>query len=325
MDALLRAVEALFDYVAAINWAPLGLAVVFHLLKIVARTRAWRNILAASYPDTTVRWRSVFGAYAAGVGVNAVLPARGGDVLKLFLVKRRIEGSTYPTLASTLLVETLFDLVVSSLLVAWAIAIGALPGLDVLPRLPQIDWLWLFQHPRVALAVAIATLLAGFALGFWASKRVAAFRRRVAQGFAVLRPPRRYLRTVVPWQTLDWCFRLTTVFLLLRAFGLPASAYNTALVQVTQGLSTALPLTPAGIGTEQALLAYLFRGVAPASQVLSFSVGMKLTLLAVNVVLGAVAIFVMLRTLRWRRAVDRARAAVGAEGPPESSPPTSQR
>jgi uncharacterized membrane protein YbhN (UPF0104 family) len=71
-------------------------------------------------------------------------------------------------------------------------------------------------------------------------------------------------------------------------------------VQVTQSLSTILPLTPAGIGTEQGLLVYVFSGTASASKVLSFSVGMKLVLMTVNLVLGFGAIALMLRTLRWR-------------------------
>ena len=34
--------------------------------------------------------RHVFGAYVVGVGINSVAPARGGDVVKLYLIKHRI-------------------------------------------------------------------------------------------------------------------------------------------------------------------------------------------------------------------------------------------
>ncbi len=325
MAALQRALEAFIDHVTTIGWSAVALAVVFHVLKIVCRTRSWRNILAASYPEVDVRWRSVFGAYVAGVGVNALLPARGGDVLKLYLVKRRVDGSTYPTLASTLLVETLFDVVVASALLAWALTTGVLPGLDVLPRLPDIDWLWIFERPALALAVGVALGVGAIVFWIWASREIAAFRARVAQGFAVLRPPQRYLARVVPWQALDWAFRLATVYCLLIAFGIPANLHNALLVQVTQGLSTILPLTPAGIGTEQALLAYVFRGVAGAGAVLAFSVGMKIVLIAVNVALGFTAILLMLRTLRWRSRVEAERGDGGAAGPSASSRSTSRR
>jgi uncharacterized membrane protein YbhN (UPF0104 family) len=304
VDALVRAADAFFGYLDTIAWSALALALGCHLAKMAVRAMSWRNIIAASYPSSEVRWRSVFGGYVAGVGVNAVLPARGGDLLKLYLVKHRVPGATYPTLGATLVVETLFDFVIASLLVAWALWLGVLPGLDVIPRLPSVDWFWLLRHPRAAVATLIALLVSSFLLGVWASRHIAAFRGRVALGFAVLSPPTRYLRVVVPWQTLDWLFRIGTVYFFLVAFGLAANVHNALLVQVTQSLSTILPLTPAGIGTEQALLVYVFRGTAPLSAVLSFSVGMKLVLIAANVVIGFAAIALMLRTLRWRRVVE---------------------
>ena len=311
MSALLRAFEAFFYHLSAIAWGSLAVALALHVAKTAARTRAWRNIIAASYPAASVRWRSVFGSYAAGVGVNALLPARGGDVLKLYLVKRRVAGSTYPTLASTLLVETIFDLVAAVGFLVWALSLGVLPGLDALPRLPAIDWLWLFQSAEraaVAGAVALVTVTVG---ATWLSRRVATFWNGVAQGFAIVREPRRYAREVALWQAVDWSLRLVTLYFFLRAFGIEPTVYNAALVQVTQSLSTILPLTPAGIGTEQALVVYVLRGTASATELLSFSVGMKLALIAINVVIGFTAIAVMLRTFRWRSVVDQPAEAGG--------------
>ena len=42
-----------------------------------------------------------FGAYLAGVGVNSIVPGRAGDLVKIYLVHRRVEETTYTTLAST--------------------------------------------------------------------------------------------------------------------------------------------------------------------------------------------------------------------------------
>jgi uncharacterized membrane protein YbhN (UPF0104 family) len=304
VHSVVDAFHAFRDYVGSIAYEALALALLCHAMKIVARTRSWRNIVGSAYPDAEVRWRTILGAYLAGVGVNAIVPARGGDVLKLFLVKRRVEGATYPTLAATLLVETIFDVTMATVLLVWALSAGVLPGRDVLPNLPEIDWLYLFQHPRVAAVAGVVALVAVLVLAVVARPKVEAFRDRVSQGFAVLRPPTRYLRLVVPWQALDWTFRLATVYFFLRAFGLHASIENAFRVQVTQSLSTILPLTPGGLGTEQALLVYVFRGDAPTAAVLSFSVGMRIVFITVNVLLGFAAIGLMLRTLRWRRAVD---------------------
>jgi glycosyltransferase 2 family protein len=305
MDGILDATRAFFDGLASVKWVPLALAMLCHLLKVLARTRAWRNIVQAAYPEANVRWRSVYGSYVAGVGVNAIVPARGGDVLKLYLLKHRVEGSAYPTLGATLIVDTLFDTVLATALVAWALAFGFLPGLNVIPRLPPIDWLYLFQHPRLGLVVA-ALLLVSILLGLtWGSRKVKDFGDRVRQGFTILREPREYLQHVALWDAVDWSLRLASVYFFLLAFGLPGGAQNVALVQTTMSLSTALPFTPGGVGTEQALLVYVFQGDAPTSTLLSFSIGMKIVLTVVNVVIGFLAILLMLRTFDWRGHTDR--------------------
>jgi uncharacterized protein (TIRG00374 family) len=311
------AFESFWDGLTSIGWGALALAALLHVVKTAVRARAWRNVLAAAYPDEQVRWRTTWAAYLAGVGVNSLLPARSGDVMRLFVARRGIEGSSYATLASSLLVEAIFDTTVALLLLVWVLSLGVLPSLDVLPSLPSLDWLWIFTEPRAAALLAAGMLIVGFVVGMWAARRVEAFWARVRQGLAVLRTPGRYLRTVVPWQALDWSLRIATIALFLEAFGVPVTPRNAFLAQAAQSLSTALPITPAGIGTEQALLVYVFRGDAPASTLLSFSVGMKVTLIIVNVALGAAAIALALRTLRLRRAVEQARDTprVGSEEP----------
>jgi uncharacterized membrane protein YbhN (UPF0104 family) len=301
---LFEAIEVFFETLTSISWAPLGLAVICHLGRIVARSRAWRNVIAAAYPDTEVEWRQVFGGYVAGVGTNALVPGRGGDLLRLYIVKHRVEGATYPTLGATLLADGIFDFVAASLLLIWALSAGVLPGGEVLPSLPGIDWLWVFKNPGQALVIAgfflaIALVVAGLAYG-----RVTAFWERVRQGLTILRTPRRYLREVALWDAADWALRLVAVFFFLHAFGLPATAYNTFAYQVAGSLSTALPLTPAGIGTEQALLVYVFSGVAASSKILAFSVGVKLVTIAINVTLGVAAVVLMLGSVRWRERVE---------------------
>ena len=309
MQGLLDAISSFFDQLTTIAWPLLGLAVLCHLGRIASRTRAWLNIVRAAYPEAMVRWRDIFGAYAAGIGANAILPGRGGDLLRLYIAKHRVEGSRYPTLGATLLVETILDTLVGSILIGWALATGVLPGLGVLPNLPAIDWLWLLRNPEAAAGVLFLLLVGATVLALFAARRVTEFWQRVRQGFAVLREPRRYVRRVALFQACDWGFRIAGIYFFLRAFGLPADAHNIFVVQVTQSLSTLLPLTPGGIGTEQALLLYLFEGAAASSDVLSFSVGVKLVVIAVNVTLGTIATFVMLKSFRWRKTVKDEAAA----------------
>jgi glycosyltransferase 2 family protein len=306
-----HAISVFFGHLAAVHWQWLGLAVAGQLAKLMAVSTAWRNIVAAAYPTQRVRWRHMFGAYVAGTGVNAIVPARGGDAVKLFIAKRRIPGSTYTTLISTVLLQTLFDLVVAGCFVIWALALGLLPGLHVLPHLPSLDYGWAFRHPKVGLVLFVLLLIFGGLLAVWTVERIEDFRARIAQGFSALRDRDYYFTRVIPWQVADWLLRLTTVFCFLRAFGIPATVHYALLVQVSQSLATILPFSPAGIGTEQALLLYIFGKAHAASRsaLLSFSVGMRVTLIVVNAALGFTAILILLRTLRFKEAVDADRAA----------------
>lgn len=311
--AVLDAIEVFFDNLAAVHFGPLALAVVCHVLKLLAATRAWRNIVVDAYPDERVRWPQLFGAFAAGVGVNAILPARGGDVVKLYLAKRSIPGSTYTTLTSTILVQSIFDFLMASALLLWAIQQGVLPSLDVLPNLPSFDFSWFFAHPQASAVIVGALFIALVVLTVWLEKHVTAFRERVAQGFSVLRDRPRYLRRVALWQAVDWTLRIATVYFFLLAFDVEANLHNALLGQVANSLATVLPISPGGIGTEQALIVYVLSGEAAASDLLSLSVGMRLTLTVVNVALGFAALGLMLRTFRFRRVV--ASEATGATRP----------
>lgn len=299
---MLDAIQAFWDTLAAVQLAPLALGIACHVAKLACTSRAWRNVLAAAYPAVRVRWRSIFAAYAAGVGVNAVFPARAGDVVRLYLSHRAIPGATYTTLLASTLVLTIVDFTLALGLFAWALTQGVLPGLDVLPSLPSFDFAWFLRHPLVS-ELLIALLVVGAVVAaLWIHQRVRELRERVAQAFTVVRTPARYLRTVVFWQLCDWGLRLATIWFFLDAFGIEQSLRNVLLVQATSSLATLVPVSPGGIGTEQAFLVYVLRGQAARTTLLAFSVGMKLTLTAVNVLVGFAAILATLRTLRFRQA-----------------------
>jgi uncharacterized membrane protein YbhN (UPF0104 family) len=295
------------DAIASIAWTSLAIALALHVGRLGLRCVAWRNILRASYPDHRVHFWGVAGAYVAGVGVNSIVPARGGDALKLFLAKRSVEGSRYPTLGATLIPETMFDSAVAAVIVGWALASGALPGPSELLHLPTVDWSWPYRHQYVT-AIFLAVLIVGGTVALLGLEdRLGSFWARVGQGFAILRNRRRYVLEVVSWQTGSWVLRFASVYWFLKAFHMPASSRNVLLVLAVQSISTLLPITPGGVGTVQGLLVFAFRGKVAAATVLGFSVGMHIATVATNVVLGFAAIGTMLGTLRWRRLVGRDR------------------
>ena len=300
---VLDGVDAFLDQIGSVAFVPLALAIGCHLLKMACTSRAWRNVLAAAYPEERVPWISIYGAYLAGVGINAIIPARAGDAVRIVLAHRAIPGSTYTTVVSSTLVLSLFDMFAASSLLVWALTTGELPGLDVLPRLRSFDFAWLFGRPLLFELTVAGVLVALGVVGFWIAGHVADFRERVAQAFRVLSPPTRYLRKVAVWQAADWGLRLLTIWFLLAAFHIPQTLENAALTQVSTSVATLLPITPAGVGTEQAFLLYALSGVASASVLLAFSVGAKLTLTITNVLAGFTAIVLTLRTVRFKQAL----------------------
>ena len=306
MRTVLDAIAAFWDYLASVRPLPLAIAIGCHIAKTMCTSRAWRNVLAAAYPEVRVRWPAIYAAYIAGVGVNAIFPARAGDVVRLTMAHRAVKGSTYTTLVSSSVVLAIVDSACAVALFVWAVTQGVFPSFDALPSLPSFDFAWFLDHPQVSQVLLVIAVFGLIALAIWIRSNVAEFRSRVGQAFTILHSPARWLRTVVVWQLADWALRLTTIWFMLAAFGINQSLRNVLLVQASQSLATLVPVSPGGVGTEQAFLVYTLRGQAPRSALLAFSVGMRLTLTAVNVVLGFTAILLTFRTVRFRKATEGA-------------------
>ena len=308
MGAFLHAVRVFAGHLAAVHWELLAIALGLHLAKLVLRAIAWRAILRASYPDARPPFRSVLGAYAAGVGGNSVAPARTGDLVKLYLVRHRVPGSHYPTLAPTLAAETVLDFFVAGALMIWALSIGVLPTHQVYSRIPTVDWKFLFRYQHAA-EIAIVVVVAAAVIGFaHFAEHGGEFRARVRQGFAIFGDPRALLRAVLLPQALSWVLRIASIYYFLRAFDVHASLHNALLVQVVESLATLFPATPGGAGTKQGLIVFVFAGQAVSdSLLLAFSVGMNIALVACNVLIGIAAIGLMTRSLSWRNLRHRAR------------------
>jgi uncharacterized protein (TIRG00374 family) len=303
LQSFWHATVAFWHGLTGVAFDALAIALLLHLGNLLLRTRAWRNILQAAHPRTYVRWRPIAGAYLAGVGANSIVPARVGDVMKVYLANRSIEGSSYPTVVSSLLAETAFDAVVGVVILAWAYSTGTVPHLPALRHLAAFEWSFFANHVRILLALlALALIAIGVFFGR-IERHVTAFYARVRAGLAILGQPRRYLRSVVSYQAAGWVLRVGSMYWFLEAFHIHASVRNALLALIAGSVSTALPLTPGGAGTQQALLVYMFRNVAAPSAVLSFSVGMQFAITAFNAIVGGIVIAVIFRRLPWKARV----------------------
>jgi hypothetical protein len=299
LDDITGALGAVSGRVAELDSRFLLPALALQVLALACRAFAWRGILAAAYPGKRVPVFSVGAAYAAGVAMNGYLPARGGEAVKVALVRARIPGSSAPTIAASLGVVLLLDAIIGGALVCGLWSVGVLPTLPS----PPLD--------KLPLVVG-AVLLAGGAAAVAVLARPGLVRplaARLVCGLAILRAPGRYLLTVVPFQLGAWACRIGVVFFVLHAFGFDAGPETAALVVVLTGVSTAVPV-PGGAGTQQVLATYALAGIASVAGAVSFSIGMQVGVTIVNTTIGLLAAMLLFRSIRPLAAVRAARASV---------------
>src|SRR5581483_8738329 len=272
------ATTAFWSHLADVRPQALGIAVAFTLANLILRASAWRIILQAGYAEGRVRWRSIVAAYLAGVGVNSIVPARGGDVMKVYLAHRAMPKAAYTTITSSLLAETLVDVVVGPALLIAAYLTGRIPHLPALGHLAAFEYSFFASHARwFMLGLAVALILLGVFFTY-VERHVARFWSRVRLGLAILLTPRRYFRTVVPLQLTGWGCRIAAMYFFLEAFRVPAGIVDAALALSAQSASTLLPFTPGGVGPQQALLGYMFRNAATTSRVLALTICMQVAI-----------------------------------------------
>jgi uncharacterized membrane protein YbhN (UPF0104 family) len=188
--------------------------------------------------------------------------------------------------------------VVAAAVVAALWAAGALPAPPALP------------DGGAALALAGAAAAAAGAALLAVRARPERVRRVLAElrrGLAVLRSPRRYALTVLPFQLAAWGCRIGVVVFVLAAFRVDAGVGTAALLVVLNGLATAVPV-PGGAGTQQALAVYALAGAASAAGAVSFSIGMQAGVTAVNTAVGVAAMMLLLRA---RSPLAAVRAGIG--------------
>jgi uncharacterized membrane protein YbhN (UPF0104 family) len=302
-----ESVDKFFSNLADVHFGTLLLALVFFTGYLTLRSRASFNILRAAYPDQRFRWLDIWGAYFAGYGFNSIIPARGGDVVRLFLTKTSVPESSYPAVAASFAVEMLFDVVMGSLMLAFAFTQGAFPKPPDFSKIPAFDLQFFAGHPKFTLffltALMVGTLLAVGIL----SIRIQAFWRRVRQGLTVLFDRRRYLREVFGVQLAGWACRFTAFWFMLEAFNVGASVKNVLLVLGVNAVGAAVPFTPQGAGVTQALLVKVFAGTAAGATVAAYSVGQQIAIAAGTFAIGFASLVFIFRVRSFKEVIQRGR------------------
>jgi uncharacterized membrane protein YbhN (UPF0104 family) len=309
-SAFFNAVGDFISNLAAVSWPALFGALVCFTVYLTLRARAAFHILRAAYPDSKIEFMRIWGAYFAGYGFNAVIPARGGDVIRLFLTKTSVPNSSYPAVAAAFSVEFIFDLTIAVPVLAYAFSQGVFPKPPDFSSLPAFDLAFLASHPRFTLfllTVLGIAVLAAFAL---LSARVRAFWARVRQGLTILSDRKRYFREVWLVQFAGWLCRFTAFWLLLEAFNVGGSVSNVLLVLGVNAVAALVPFTPGGAGVQQALLVKVF---GSGATVAAYSVGQQIAIAALTFALGLASVIWIFKFRSFKEVIAAGRAQREAE------------
>jgi uncharacterized protein (TIRG00374 family) len=313
ISSFLSAAGQFFADLAAVHWLALLGGLAFFGLNLTLRSRAFFNSLRAAYPATPFQWRRIWGAYLAAVGFNNVVPARGGDVIKLFLTRSSIPGSRYPTVAAAFFVESIFDVGVGVFVLIFAFTQGVFPRPPDFSKLSSFDISYLAEHFHLTLFLLTALGVAGLVAFALLSERAKAFWSRVRQGLTILSDRRRYLREVAALQALGWVSRFVAFWFLLDAFRVGGSVKNVLLVFAVNQVAGAVPFTPGGAGVQQALLVKVFAASAPTAVVAAYSVGQQIAIAVFTALIGLGAVVFIFRFRSFGEVLHAGRASREAE------------
>jgi len=310
IESFADGVASFVESLASLQLGPLLLGLLAFIGYLSLRARAFFHILRAAYPTERFEYRRIWGAYIAAYGFNGVVPARGGDVIKLFLTKSSVPRSSYPAVGAGMAVENVFDATIAIPVLAFAFTQGVFPKPPDFSELPAFDLQFFASHPRFTLFLLTALAIAGLVAFALLSTRVRAFWSRVRQGLTILFDRRRYLREVWAVQFAGWLLRCTAFWFLLEAFNVGGSVRNVLLVLGVNAVAAVVPFTPGGAGVQQALLVSVF---GTSAAVAAYSVGQQIAIAVTTLAVGFVALVTIFGFRSFREVLDAGRASREAE------------
>lgn len=302
------AVGEFFSSLAEVQFGSLLIALACFGIYLSFRARAFFHILRAAYPTERIEFRRIWGAYVAAYGFNNVIPARGGDIIKLYLSKTSVPRSSYPAVGAGFAVESVFDATMGVFILTFAFTQGVFPKPPDFSKLGAFDLSFFAANPRFTLFFLTALGILALVLFAVLSRKVQAFWARVRQGLTILFDRRRYFREVWLVQFAGWLFRFTAFFFMLEAFNIGGSVHNVLLVLGVNAVAAVVPFTPGGAGVQQAFLVKVFGGGAAA-----YSVGQQIAIATFSLTLGFIALFTIFKFRSFREVIEAGKAHREAE------------
>ena len=235
---------------STVRWEWVAVAVGLNLVSVVVRALAWETAIAAAMPPPHPGPLLVFSAFSVGLFANAILPGRVGELARVAVLTRKLNGrkGAWPTLVGTVFAHRVFDLVPVILLVLYVLVTAKIPG-------------WAMTSLAIVLAIGVALFLFAFASakfhgqsrldGLGAVRRVVTMARH---GLGVLRRPGPAALAIF-FQCCGWTCQLFAVWTAMRAFHIYGPVPAAGLVLLLMNVATIVPLWPGNVGLVQAAIA----------------------------------------------------------------------
>jgi len=229
-------------------WLLPGVAVYF--LAVWARTWRWHYLLR---PVKRISLRNLFPVLVIGYMGNNVYPARAGEVIRAYVLKRKEDVNLSPSLA-TIVVERIFDGVVMLFFVFVALPLTPLPaGFRQTVVLASLAFFGLLA---VFFAVAAMPQRAQAIYG-WAIERclpqglqgkVRGVLDHFLEGLHCLRRPGDVLMIFVT-SVVIWLTETVKYWFVMHGFGFSVPFYALMLMAAVVNLATTVPSAPGYVGT----------------------------------------------------------------------------
>jgi uncharacterized membrane protein YbhN (UPF0104 family) len=275
-------------------------AVGLYALATLLRAERWDRILRRA--GIAAKRADVYALVPVGYMGNNVLPARGGELLRTFLLGARTRA-TKRTILGTILAERVLDAVALGVILL-ALAFG------LLRKLPA---------PSHALLFGGGALLAGLALVLaFAFLRYRVRLLALLRELAPLAAPSRQLLSVSGVLLLlaslaIWCVEASVYLAVARAVHIHLSLQDGLAIVAFTNAAALIPAAPGYIGTYDAAVIFATRAVSSASKqaVLSYLLLLRFVLFVPITLAGFVLLVVRYGGLARVRAA-RAEAAASA-------------
>jgi uncharacterized protein (TIRG00374 family) len=300
------------DAFGSVRWEFVAGAVGLNLVSVVARAGAWETVIRSAIPPPHPGSALVFSAFSVGLLANAVLPGRVGELARVAVLTRKLDGrrrGLWPTLVGTVFAHRVFDLVPVAILVVYVLLTAKIPN-------------WALASLWILLAIGFVLFVVAFAMarlhprtrleGLGTVRRVLAMARL---GLGVMRRPGPAAVAIL-FQCLGWACQLFAVWTAMRAFHIHQPLPAAGLVLVLMNVATIIPLWPGNVGLMQVAVATPLSVQYGVDYGVGFAFGLGLQAIEASVGVGIGLIFLAREGLSFARLREMP-SAVSASGTSE--------